>query len=139
MRMTLHAVEDSFDAFGRKLGDMIDEMASRGYYHFSRSMTWRPSVNVYHDPTHFYLCVDLAGLRKEEIHVDVTGSKLTIRGNRPAPPPPNSEGQVSLLRMEISSGPFERSVELPERADMDSVTARLTDGFLWITIRKRSA
>ncbi len=121
------------------MGDLIDEMTRRSYYHFSRSCAWQPQVNVYHDQDHYYLCVELAGLAKDKIHVDVAGNKITIRGDRPAPPPPMSEGQVSLLRMEIDSGPFERCIELPERADMEQVTAKLADGFLWITIAKRAA
>jgi HSP20 family protein len=136
MGLQAHAVEDSFEAFGQQLGDMMEEMTRRSYYRFSKSTTWRPAVNVYHDPTHFYICFDLAGLTREQVHVDVLGNKITVRGDRPAPPPPQGGGQVSLLRMEISSGMFERSVELPEQADMNSVSARLAEGFLWLTIRK---
>jgi HSP20 family protein len=136
--MKVHA-EDSFEVLHRQLGELFGRSSHPGYCHFSRSTAWQPAVNVYHDADRFYLCVELAGLHRDSIHVDVIGNQISIRGNRPVSTPTQSEGQVMLMRMEINSGPFERLVELPAQADMASVSASLEDGFLWITINRRSS
>jgi HSP20 family molecular chaperone IbpA len=136
--MKVHA-EDSFEALHRQLGDLFGGLTRPSYYPFSRSVAWQPAVNVYHDADRFYLCVELAGLPEDSIHVDVIGNQILIRGDRPVPPPPASEGQVTLLRMEINSGSFERLVELPVQAEMASVSARLEAGFLWITVDRKSS
>lgn len=137
MSVRLEPIEDSFESMSRQLGDLMHEMTRRSYYHFSRSVAWQPAVNVYQDDRHFYICAELAGLDKKQIQVDVLGSKIVIKGDRAAPFPQGTEANGSTLRMEISYGPFERVIELPEQADMQKVCARLTDGFLWVTIGKR--
>src|SRR5690606_15710155 len=114
MTVRLEPIEDSFESMSRQLGDLMHEMTWRSYYHFSRSVTWQPAVNVYHDESNFYICAELAGLDKSEIHVDVLGPKICIKGERPAPFPQQPAGNSSTLRMEISYGPFERIIELPE-------------------------
>ena len=138
--MTVHVqpAEDAFDSLGRQLGDLVDEMSQRRYYRFSRSVGWQPAVNLYEDEHRFYLCVDLAGLARERIDVGVIGRKLLIRGERPAPAPPRADEPCCILRMEIDSGPFERTIELPDQADVNAVEAKLDQGFLWITIGKRT-
>ncbi len=137
--ITRVASEGSFEPLSRQLGDLMKEMTRRSYYHFSRMVGWQPPVNVYEDEKHYYLCVELAGLSKDEIQVNVVGNKVVIKGERAAPPPPESKGPGCVLRMEINYGPFERTVELPARADMDTVSAHLKDGFLWLTITKCTA
>ena len=130
-------VEDSFESMGRQLGDLMHEMSRKSYYHFSRSVAWQPTVNVYENERRFFICAELAGLDKKQIHVDVLGNRIVIKGDRAAPSPPQTDGNFSTLRMEISYGPFERVVELPQQADMHKVSARLTDGYLWVTVDKQ--
>ena len=137
MPVRLEPVEDSFESIGRKMGDLMHELSRQSYYHFSKTVAWQPTVNVYEGERHFYICAELAGLEKNQIHVDVLGNKIVIRGDRTAPNPPQTTGDSSILRMEIASGPFERQIELPEGADMQRVSARLVDGYLWVSVEKR--
>jgi HSP20 family protein len=137
MSFRAHAAENSFESLGRQLTDLMQEMTRRTYYRFSRSATWQPAVNVYENEKRFTLCVELAGMPKDQIHVDVLGNKVVIKGERAVPETPGEQPSC-LLRMEVNSGPFERAVELPDTADMHSVSAKLHDGFLWISIQKRS-
>lgn len=136
MSVHLEPIEDSFESMSRQLGDLMHDVTRKSYYHFSRSVSWQPAVNVYEDELRYHLCAELAGLEKKQIHVDVLGNKIVIKGDRAAPVPPQGAGG-SILRMEISYGPFERVIELPTQADMQKVSAKLTDGYLWITIEKQ--
>jgi len=75
---------------------------------------WRPPVNVYAHHDRLEVCVELAGVPKEDIEVQVDTRRLMIRGHRIAPEqrcehPPC--GRIQL--MEIADGAFERVLEFP--------------------------
>jgi HSP20 family protein len=137
MSPQIQVQEDAFNELGKQINWLIDEMSRRNYYKFSRKPTWQPALNVYEDEEYIRLCLELAGLAREQVHVEVVENRLTVRGQRPVPPPPGTHQPGSVLRIEIDSGLFERTVELPDAADVDSIEAQLQDGFLWITIAKR--
>jgi len=138
MSIHAHAVEDSFESVNRQISEIMDEMTRRSYYRFSRTVAWEPAVNILEDERNLYLCVELAGLAEDAIVVEVAGGKLVLRGERPMPRPPGNESTTCIVHMEINSGPFERTIELPDRADPNTVEAKLEAGFLWITIGKKS-
>lgn len=138
MVVPVHTAEEGFKSIGRQIGDVIEEITHKRYYFFSRSVGWRPAINIYEEEHRYFLCVELAGLAREQIDVEVLGHKLLIRGERPVPLPPQSEGPRCILRMEINSGPFQREIELPGEADMNAIEARFDNGFLCITIGKRT-
>jgi HSP20 family protein len=79
---------------------------------------------------------EVAGVRGEDLRVNVEGSVLRLRGVRRARP----VAAISRLQqMEISFGPFEREIAVEARFDSEGVRARLEDGFLEVRIPKRRA
>ena len=46
------------------------------------SVAWRPPLNVYVFADRFEVCVELAGMLKSGIEVQVESSRLVIRGHR---------------------------------------------------------
>jgi HSP20 family protein len=98
---------------------------------------WEPAVNLYAWPDRLEICVDLAGVNKEDIKVDVGPRRIVIRGHRVLP---GSECQpVScerILMMEIADGRFERALDLPLNVDAQRVEVRQDNGWLWITLPK---
>lgn len=96
---------------------------------------WRPAMNAYRLADRVVLCLELAGMKKDDIHVRVDGHRLIIAGTRPAPEPPHESREHSqTLALEIDSGPFERVLELPAAVHAETVTAAYRDGLLWITL-----
>ncbi len=93
-----------------------------------------PRVDVYHDNSSITVVAELAGMRKSDISVSLAEGILTLKGSKALPA--NSE-QVQVLRCERSFGDFERSVELPGEVDASSVTAKMEEGLLTITIAKK--
>ena len=136
MSPQLQVQEDPFNQLGKQINWLIDEMSQRNYYKFSRKSVWQPSLNIYEDENHLHLCLELAGLARKQIHVEIVDRKLTIRGQRVVPPPSATGRPSTVLCIEIDSGPFERMIELPGSVDVESIEARLRDGFLWISIAK---
>ena len=96
---------------------------------------WRPLVNVYAHGDRFEVCVELAGVPKADIEVQVDARRLAIRGIRVAPEqhcdhPPCGR----ILMMEIADGAFERVLEFPVDVNPDGTVARHENGWLWITL-----
>lgn len=116
----------------------VDEVS----YHLTRVRfspgaphSWRPSINAYRCETCVRLCVDLAGVNRDEIDLQVTANRLVLRGVREAAEPRDEQGRpLQTLAMEIDFGPFERSLELPAEVDIERATAEQQNGLLWICL-----
>ncbi len=78
---------------------------------------------------------EVAGVKGEDLRVNVEGSVLRLRGVRRNRP---TATIARLQQMEISFGPFEREIVVEASFDADGVRARLEDGFLEVRIPKRS-
>jgi HSP20 family protein len=77
---------------------------------------------------------EVAGVRGEDLRVNVAGSVVRLRGVRHAPQSARIE---KLQQMEITFGPFEREIVIQTPFDADAVRARLEDGFLEVRVPKR--
>jgi HSP20 family protein len=98
---------------------------------------WEPAVNLYAWPDRLELCVDLAGVSKEDIKVDVGPRQLIIRGQRVLPGSGCGAPMCErILMMEIADGRFVRVLDLPLNVDAQRVEARQENGWLWITLPK---
>lgn len=96
---------------------------------------WRPDVNVYAHEDRLEVCVDLAGVSKQEIKVEVEPRRLVVRGVRQEPDSGcDATSCCRILVMEIPGGSFERVLEFPMAVDTEKVSARQDNGWLWITL-----
>lgn len=115
------------DLFGEFFGDFPDRV--RGDF-------WQPDVDVFETENDLQVRVELAGVPNEDLRVTVDANVLRISGERA----PSSPSEVTRLhQMEIASGPFERRISLPASIDRERVSARLADGVLSVTLRKRQS
>lgn len=109
------------------------------YHRYCPGEAWAPAANLYEDHSHYFVIVDLAGVRSEAIEVTVEepGGLLTIAGERPVPDVAEDCGDLKLHLMEIDHGAFRRTVNLPKHVDHEAISAVYRGGFLWIRIPKR--
>ncbi|MBV9391200.1 MAG: Hsp20/alpha crystallin family protein [Verrucomicrobia bacterium] len=92
------------------------------------------------------VCVELAGVRPENVQVEVSAERLVIRGYRATPEPIISDEPIEatrrkpvrVLTMEIHHGEFEREIELPEDLDPERFTTQWDNGLLWILIPRKA-
>lgn len=116
---------------------------SKGFFGFAPKETWSPNVNLYENDNAYLVCVDLAGVNKEEIDLTVEDQVLRIRGTRPVPAPvpenqsDSQQGRVRIHLMEIDHGGFSRDVELPANVEKDQISATHRNGMLWIELPKK--
>ena len=96
--------------------------------------SWRPDVDVFETDAGVEVRADIAGVRREDLHVAVDGAVLRISGVRRSPEGPEAK---RLHQMEIAAGPFERRVRIPIAFERDRVTAHLADGFLTVKLPRK--
>ena len=139
MSMTATA-DPPFSNLARQANKLMEQM-NKGYYNFCPGDAWTPSVNLYETAQSYLVCVDLAGVDKEKIDVEIHDNRLRLSGARHVPQPDPEElgeGQPKLRvhLMEIDHGSFCRDVELPLNVDRDRIEARYRNGMLWVEIPK---
>ncbi len=94
---------------------------------------WRPNIDVYESVEEVIVLADMAGLNKDELHIEVNRNKIKIAGIRKA---------IQLLQnarycqAEIPHGYFERIVALPAAVDAQSAAASYADGILVVRMNK---
>jgi HSP20 family protein len=122
-----------------RLGDLVYQFTKVQFSHSPATETWRPAINAYRCPKGFAICVDLAGVPKDSIQVEVHKRKLRIEGQREVPEPKGKDEEpVQILAMEIDAGRFAREIVLPAEVESDAVKAEYKDGYLWIYLPFRS-
>jgi len=101
----------------------------------SESAWWIPQVDVYEEPERFAVLVDVPGVEPKDIEITAEKGVLTIRGERNSRTPGGTDG---YRRLERRSGKFLRRFTLPDSANLDSISARHTQGVLEVTIPKQA-
>jgi len=95
--------------------------------------TWRPNTDIYETPEKILVVMDLAGVRREEIHLEVSRKAISIHGRRDQKTIP----ETTRYRLaEIAYGYFERRLSLPAPVDGETIEATYKDGLLEIRMAK---
>lgn len=118
-------------------GAMSDVTYQLTRFRFSQQAahTWQPAINAYRCERCFRVCVDLAGMDRSDIDLQIEPHRLLLRGERETPAPSHEECRVlQTIAMEIDYGPFLRVLKLSAEVDVDRVTAEQKNGLLWITL-----
>jgi HSP20 family protein len=95
---------------------------------------WAPAVDVHEDESGLTFSAEIAGMKKEDIKVDVENNVLTLSGERKF----ESEEQGKNFHLvERGYGSFRRSFSLPATVDPQSADATYKDGLLTVRFAKR--
>lgn len=92
---------------------------------------WVPNVELRHRNGEFVVKVDLPGLEKKDVKVEIVEGGLVIEGERKQEKEEKGEG---FYRSEFSYGRFTRTVALPEGAEAGKARATFTNGVLEIVM-----
>ena len=95
--------------------------------------TWTPAVDIYETADTIVMKAELPGVTREDIHIQIDGSTLTLKGERRFAKDVQEE---SYLRIERAYGSFHRSFALPATVQQENVRAVLKDGVLELTLPK---
>ena len=92
-----------------------------------------PVVNTREGEFAYHVDVDLPGVEKEDIKVDINKNILTISGERKTK---DEIKQDDYYKVETYFGKFSRSFTLPENADVENIEAKSDNGVLEVVIPK---
>jgi len=113
-----------------------------GFYRFfwergersSRTWVFSPPTNVYEDDENFIILIEIAGVKKENVKVEILGNSVIISGVREDP---ILSGVVTFHNLEINFGRFEKIIHINEAIDADGAKVSYFNGFLKIEIPKK--
>ena len=92
---------------------------------------WTPGIDVFEKDNRLFTKVDLPGVKKEDVKVEVTDGQLAISGERKSEV---EEKKEDFYRCEREYGSFYRAVPLPEGVKFEDVKATFTDGVLEVSV-----
>jgi len=95
-----------------------------------------PAVNVLNGREDMIVQAELAGVKREDVDLSITGETLVIKGTKR---PAQAEGELRYQRRERGTGDFSRTVVLPDKVNADGVEASLSNGVLTIRLPKSEA
>ena len=91
---------------------------------------WEPPVDVFESQAQFLVVVALPGVQAERVELAVSGNQLVVAGERSRP---QVCEHLTVRRMEIPHGRFERRIELPP-GRYQLASRELVDGCLVVAL-----
>ena len=94
---------------------------------------FQPQSKLTEDKENYYIEVDLPGIKKEEVKIEVEENILRIHGERKEK---RNQENAKQHYSEIFHGSFTREFVLPTSVEKEVIKARYEDGVLLITVPK---
>ena len=126
---------DPFQELGRLQNelDQLFEATGLGRPFLSQRERRFPLMNVVSDERESVLYAELPGVELKDVEITLSGTTLTLKGERPAQ---SDVPEEKYYRRERGAGPFGRTVELPHKVEVDKVDASLRNGVLRVRLPK---
>lgn len=118
-----------FEAMERRLGRLLETP-----FGGEEPLGWNPPVDFVEADGEYVLSVELPGMKKDDVAVEVEDDRLVLRGEK------KEEKERKGARWHLyerSYGSFERSFTLPRSVETADVKADFEDGVLTVHLPKR--
>ena len=92
---------------------------------------WVPGIDMFEKDNRLITKVDLPGMKKEDVKVEVSDGHLTISGERRSE---TEEKKQHVYRCEREYGSFYRAVPLPDGVTLEDVKATFANGVLEVSV-----
>ena len=117
--------------------DDVEKMVNQAFGHSIRgpevTSQLQPLLDVYETDNTIEVSVDLPGVEKKDVEVNVSNGLLTISGERKNTAGESTEGRIW---QETSFGTFKRAFELTDAVVEDKIKAQFKNGVLKISLPK---
>ncbi len=122
------------DKLRRRMGEFLnqglEDFQKKGYIEGQAG----PKTDILEKDGAYYLLMDLPGVKKSEINIEVKGQEILISGERKV----EEEFKVSnLVKIERRYGNFERLYAIPDEFIADQISAKYENGVLQIKIPRK--
>ena len=127
-----------FKKTGYLPGPSMDDLIERLFYGWpafehSSTASWMPRIDVHESDKEIHIEVELAGIDKKDVKVEVKNNVLTISGERALT---RKSDDKNFSRIERHYGKFERSFSLPETVNSEKLTAIFNNSVLTVAAPK---
>ncbi len=119
------------DIFGKRFSDIMDEFFNDAVA--TRRESFAPSIDISETEKQYIIDVEVPGIDKKDIDLNIENNTLTISGERKFE---KKEDGKQYHRVESHYGTFSRSFTLPDNVDVESINATYNNGILNITVDK---
>ena len=92
---------------------------------------WTPAADIYETNSGYLIAIDLPGIERESLEIDVDDNRLIVKGTR-------TIAESKQQRMERPRGKFLRTFSVPASVDQGKIAAEYKDGVLQLSLPKRS-
>ena len=92
---------------------------------------WTPASDIYETEAAYLIVMDLPGIDREALEIDVDDNRLAIKGTREV-------SESKQHRSERPHGRFVRTFSVPASIDQGKIGAEYKDGVLQIRLPKRA-
>ncbi|HEX6717765.1 MAG TPA: Hsp20/alpha crystallin family protein [Pyrinomonadaceae bacterium] len=92
---------------------------------------WTPAADIYETNSGYLIAIDLPGIERESLEIDVDDNRLIVKGTR-------TIAESKQHRMERPRGKFLRTFSVPASVDQGKIAAEYQDGVLQLSLPKRS-
>jgi HSP20 family protein len=99
----------------------------------SKDSVWRPLTDVYETDDEFIVRMEIAGMDPQDLSVTLGERLLVLKGIRRDP---GRAVRRRFHKMEVTVGPFERIIEIPDNVQVSAVDAHYENGFLTVRLCK---
>ena len=96
---------------------------------------WIPMMDVVETPAEYVIRLEVPGIHKENLDINLTGALMTIIGTREIAPEVEGEGYLVKERV---YGKFVRTIRLPAPVADKKVNAEYRDGVLTVHVPKET-
>ncbi len=117
----------------REVDNLFDRFFTRTGEDHGSSAVWPPRTDLVEKDDAFHLRLDVPGMSKDDISINVQNGTLTVSGERSSE---RTEEGEEYVRVERAFGNFHRTFHLPDAVDEDNIEAAYEDGVLTINVPK---
>jgi len=124
------AFADPFDALFRFQRALDEQLDSDWLEDATSGIGAYPPINVFQQGSDFVAIIEMPGVSKDDLGLEVRGNTIRISGKKSA----DYGGKASMHRRERVAGRFDRTINLPVQLDPDRITADYRDGILALSL-----
>lgn len=138
--LMLRDPELSFDSIHQELNNFLRDTFMESVFshplNLRKMSTWRPAIELKQNEKEYVVKVQLPGVNKEDIHIDLNNDYMTISAEVKEEKAEKSEDE-KIQTSEFRYGKYVRTISFDNPIKTDSCDAEYKNGILNITLPKQ--
>lgn len=132
--------ELSFDSIHQELNNFLRDTFMESVFahplNLRKPSTWRPAIEVKQNEKNYSVKVQLPGVNKDDIHVDLSNDYLTVSAETKEEKEEKKEGE-KVHTSEFRYGKYVRTISFDNPIKTNECSADFKNGILMITLPKQ--